>query len=527
MYNLKQIYSYLLFIILLFIISSCYENSLNPVLPEWEVKLTIPITKDYILTDFTDEISYGKIFTDPEKDSQLVFSANLSLDKIKFDNSEHILINPSLHTGKICLSDIDFVLKENFIYQEYAPVLFPEIPTNTYTVVPPLYGKSYQKNIQQNSFNELRVDTAEFELEIINEFPFDINITNFILSNNLNNHNEELLNKSEIHIAKNSQFNNKELIINKNIFNSLKFNFNMSTNGTGINPVYINSNSALRISFISKRVKIFYAEVSFDEQNYSSSIKFELSNIKNGIILKDAKLQDGIIDITLKNHSNLDGNFIISTDEIYQNTNNLSTQYIYLPAKGNFSQSYSLANYNITQKNNSEIIFNNSIILNSTNNQFVTLNGNDSITYSILVKDINLLSFSGEITSNITQSFMLDKQITNYLNGNINIKEASASIFIHNGSNLPIKTSDNYISGYHIRHGQTYTCKINDTEIHPLETTKINIDNAEFTKFLNNFTNDNVIPNIFNFQSQVYISTNNSNYTLTDRDTIGGYVKQI
>jgi hypothetical protein len=121
---------------------------------------------------------------------------------------------------------------------------------------------------------------------------------------------------------------------------------------------------------------------------------------------------------------------------------------------------------------------------------------------------------------------MLEKEdITNYLNGNINIKEASASIVVNNGSNLPIKISDSYISGYHIKKGETFTCKIKDVEIRPSGTTRINNDNAEITNFLNNFTNDNSVPNVFNFQSQVYINTNNSSYSFSNRDTISGYVE--
>jgi hypothetical protein len=524
MRNIKRICCYLSCVTLLFIISSC-GDLLNPLLPEWEVKLTIPITKDYILGDFVEELDDQRITFDPSRDSQLVFNANLSLNQINLNSPEQIQITFPTYNGKICLSDIEFILKESFIFQEQSPALLPGVPMNTNTPVPPIYGLPIQKNNQLNSFNELRVDTAEFDLEIINDFPFDINLSNFILSNNLSNHNEEILRKSEIRIAKNSRINNTELFINKNIFNSLKLNFNMSSDGTGSNSVYIDERYALKISFIPKRLKMFYAEASFDEQDYSFSIESELTNTGNAVILNDIKLKNGIVDIALQNYTNLNGNFIISTNEIHQNSNSFSTE-IYLPAKGNFSQNYSLANYNISPKNNSELTFNNSLSIPSTNNQFVTINGNDSITYSISLRDTELYSFSGAITIDVNQSFMLEKEdIANYLNGNVNIKEASASIVVNNGSSLQIKINDSYISGYHIKKGETFTCKIKNTEIQPSGNTRIDIDNAEFTKFLNNFTNDNSIPNVFNFQSQVYASTNNSSYVLSDKDSIGGHVE--
>ena len=501
-------------------------ESLKPVLPEWEIKLTIPITKDYILGDFLEELDDERIAFDPSKDSLLVFNTNLSLNPINLNSPEQIQITFPEYSGKICLSDIDFIIKESFIFQEQVTAFLPPgVPTNTNTPVPAINGVPIQKNTQLSSFNELRVDTAEFDLEIINEFPFDIRINNFILSNDLSNHNEEILKKSEITIAKNSITNNPELFISKNIFNSLKLNFNMSSDGTGSNSVYIDEIYALKISFIPKRLKMFYAEASFDERNYSFSTESELTNIGNAVMLNDIQLKNGIVDIALENYTNLSGNFIISTNEIYQNSNSFSTQ-IDLPAKGNFPKIYSLANYNISPKNNSELTFNNSVSILSTNNQFVKLNGNDSMTYSISIRDTEVYSFSGAITSEVNQSFMFEKEdITNYLNGNLNIGEASISIFINNGSSLQIKTNDSYISGYHIKKGETFTCKIKDAEIQPSGLTRIDIDNEEFTKFLNNFTNDNSIPNVFNFQSKVYISTNNNSYVLSNRDSIGGYIE--
>ena len=179
----------------------------------------------------------------------------------------------------------------------------------------------------------------------------------------------------------------------------------------------------------------------------------------------------------------------------------------------------------LTPNSKSEISLNSTLTMNSTNNQIVKIYGTDSISYTIDIKNIELSSFSGAISGDIKQSFWLPKEdINKYFNGNMTLKGASAALIVNNGSGLPFNITNGYLSGYNVKTGKTPSIKVKDALINPLNSSRITLDNNEFTSFLNEFTSVNALPDYFNYSTQVDMTTGSSNYVFSNRDTIGGYV---
>jgi hypothetical protein len=520
--NLLQIF----FVIIIAVSNfSCLNELQEPVMPEWDVSLTVPLVKEYTLGRITDDMNDSRITFDPSNDSQIVYRTNLKIDPIQINDPDYVLINSPVIHGKVSLSDIDFKLRENFSFESKITDYLPNLPVNTPTIVPPFTNLKTQKSTLLNSFNQISLDSAEFSIEIVNQFPIDININSLTLSNNLTGNTSDIINKNEIYVNKNSTKLITEIITKKNISNSLTLGVTVSTPGSNSALVSIDPNSLFRITFYSKRLKIQYAEASFDEQSYNFLVSSALSNLGNKIQINQAKIKNGKLTLALNNYSGMSGRFQTNIPELTNNSIPFGTSDIALAAKGSASRTYYLAGFVLNPSNQSVINLTNSVTINSTYNQIVKIYGTDSITYSVELKDLEIESFSGYLTGNINQSFSLPKaDIDKYFNGNVVLKSASASIVVNNGSALPFNITNGTVYGYNKISGKTQSIKIKDAALTPQGTTRIPIDDVEFTKFLNDFTSQNALPASFNYNTQVDMTTNNQNYTFSNRDTIGGFV---
>jgi hypothetical protein len=520
--NYLKIFCIIIFSLIQF---QCFSELNEPVMPEWDVALTVPIVKDYTLGEITDDMDDSRISFNPLADSQIIYKTSLKIDPIQINNAEYVELNSPAVQGKISLSDINFNLREGFVFESKLTDFLPLLPVNTSMIIPAISGIAAEKSTTLSSFNQITVDTAEFSIEITNQFPVDVTINSMTLNNNLTTNTLELLKENNIQINKSSTKTLTDYIINKNILNSLKLSVTLSTNGSGTTPVYIDANSSLKITFYSKKVKIFFAEASFDEQSYTFKVSSSLTNLGNKIQLNQAKIKNGKVNIGLKNYSALSGKFRTITPELTYNSVSFGTSDIAISAKGSTTKSYNITDYTLSPNSNSEFTLNSTVTMNSTNNQIVKMYGTDSISYSIEIKEIELSSFSGAISGDITQSFQLPKEdINKYFNGNIALKGASASLVVNNGSGLPFNISNGYVSGYNSKTGKNHSIKVKDTYVTPLNSTSILLDNTEFTSFLNEFTSQNALPDYFKYSTQVDLTTNNTNYVFSSRDTIGGHV---
>jgi len=522
----KKYFSLLLAFTIAVLELSCFAELQEPILPEWDVALTIPLVKEYTLGELTDKMEDSKLFFDPAKDSQIFYRNNLSINPISINNPEYIELNSSQVKGKITISDFDFSLKENLSFESKIIDYLPTFPLNVSTVIPPFAGISSSKEIVLSSFYYISIKESDLKIEITNGFPIDLILSNVTLTNNLTGKISEIIKKDYISIAKNSSVTLIEKISAKEVYNSLKLSLSLSSPGSNELPVMITANNFLRITFNPENINIQSAEASFDEQNFNFTVSGSLANWGNQIQINEAKIKNGKLGISLFNHSALSGKLKSQLPELTNNSYVFSTGDLSVPAKGMVSKDYYISGYSLKPKNYSDINFNNLFVLNSTNNNFVKINASDSISYLLEMKDIELESFSGHISGDIKQSFTLPKEdIDKYFNGNIMLQEVYASLYVMNGSGLPFLMKENVLSGYNETLNRTESMTINDAAVSPLGKTKIDIDTKEFTGFINKFTITNSLPDRFNYNTKIDLTTNNQNYIFSNKDTISGYVE--
>jgi len=362
-------------------------------------------------------------------------------------------------------------------------------------------------------------------IEIENNFPFDIVIDNLILQNNNVSNTSVIFSKSNISINKFSKVILSEIIINKSIINNQKILITLSTPGTGQNNVFISSGQNLKISFDAKEIKILYGDASFDEQKYNFSLTSSLINYGNDIEIKESKIKNGKMVLLISNSTNINSRIKSELPELKYNNINFNTGDIFISSNSQIIKTYYLNDYVLRPQNNKDITINSTLTINSTNNNFIQIHGNDSIHYRIELKDIEIQSFSGSIKGNINQTFHLPKDdIDKYFNGNIKFENIDAKLIICNGSDIPFKISNSKVVGYNKITHKYENFLINDAIIQANNKTNIPLDKSKFTNFINSFTQINSLPDYFDFNTDIEMTTNNQNYLFSNKDTLSGEI---
>lgn len=515
-----------IFIILfIFTLNSCFNDFQEPIVPTWDVSLTIPITKEYTLGEILDNVDNSKFTFDSKNDSLIFYNTTLKLNPISLNNPDYIKINTPSKEGHVKISDIKFSLKEKFIFDNKISEIFPNIPLNSNTIIPRINNINYSKEISLKSFNLVSIDSANMNIEIENNFPFDIVIDNLILQNNNVSNTSVIFSKSNISINKFSKVILSEIIINKSIINNQKILITLSTPGTGQNNVFISSGQNLKISFDAKEIKILYADASFDEQKYNFSLTSCLINYGNDIEIKESKIKNGKMVLLISNSTNINSRIKSELPELKYNNINFNTGDIFILSNSQIIKTYYLNDYVLRPQNNKDITINSTLTINSTNNNFIQIHGNDSIHYRIELKDIEIQSFSGSIKGNINQTFHLPKDdIDKYFNGNIKFENIDAKLIICNGSDIPFKISNSKVVGYNKITHKYENFLINDAIIQANNKTNIPLDKSKFTNFINSFTQINSLPDYFDFNTDIEMTTNNQNYLFSNKDTLSGEI---
>ncbi|HEY9187222.1 MAG TPA: hypothetical protein VIR55_04885 [Ignavibacteria bacterium] len=512
-------------ILLIFTLNSCFNDFQEPIVPTWDVSLTIPITKEYTLGEILDNVDNSKFTFDSKNDSLILYNTTLKLNPISLNNPDYIKINTPSKEGHVKISDIKFSLKEKFVFDNKISEIFPNIPLNSNTIIPRINNINYSKEISLKSFNLVSIDSANMNIEIENNFPFDIVIDNLILQNNDVSNTSVIFSKSNILINKFSKVILSEIIINKNISNNQKILITLSTPGTGQNNVFISSDQNLKISFDAKDIKILYADASFDEQKYNFSLTSSLINYGNDIEIKESKIKNGKMVLLISNSTNINSRIKSELPELKYNNINFNTGDIFISSNSQIIKTYYLNDYVLRPQNNKDITINSTLTINSTNNNFIQIHGNDSIHYRIELKDIEIQSFSGSIKGNINQSFHLPKDdIDKYFNGNIKFENIDAKLIISNGSDIPFKISNSKVIGYNKITNKYENFLINDAIIQANNKTNIPLDKSKFTNFINSFTQTNSLPDYFDFNTDIEMTTNNQNYLFSNKDTLSGAI---
>ena len=515
-----------IFIILfIFTLNSCFNDFQEPIVPTWDVSLTIPITKEYTLGEILDNVDNSKFTFNSKNDSLIFYNTTLKLNPISLNNPDYIKINTPSKEGHVKISDIKFSLKEKFVFDNKISEIFPNIPLNSNTIIPRINNINYSKEISLKSFNLVSIDSANMNIEIENNFPFDIVIDNLILQNNDVSNTSVIFSKSNILINKFSKVILSEIIINKNISNNQKILITLSTPGTGQNNVFISSDQNLKISFDAKDIKILYADASFDEQKYNFSLTSSLINYGNDIEIKESKIKNGKMVLLISNSTNINSRIKSELPELKYNNINFNTGDIFISSNSQIIKTYYLNDYVLRPQNNKDITINSTLTINSTNNNFIQIHGNDSIHYRIELKDIEIQSFSGSIKGNINQTFHLPKDdIDKYFNGNIKFENIDAKLIICNGSDIPFKISNSKVVGYNKITHKYENFLINDAIIQANNKTNIPLDKSKFTNFINSFTQINSLPDYFDFNTDIEMTTNNQNYLFSNKDTLSGAI---
>jgi hypothetical protein len=496
-------------------------------MPEWDIELTVPLVKDYTLGEFTDKLNNSKFSYDPLNDSLIIYKTSLRIDPFNVADKENMkFIARSIHK-RILISEINLQPAQEFNYTYRLDQVFNGLAIGTNSSVPAITGIPKSDNTQLNNFQEFDLYSGKLIITFINQFPFNIRFESIRFSNNT------IENQTEIGVINNKIIRNNSTetdstitLSNKKISNIIKVEFTISTPGTNGNTVFLDPNNLLTIKTNLRDIKIKSAITSINSQTYIQYNSTSLDNTSSETKISQVILSEGKLNIKIDNYTKLGGKVEILFPEIMNGSNPFFINDInILPNQNLPIRSYNLNQLVINPVGNNELTAKTTIITNSTNNDVVHLYGSDSLVYDFSLEDLSIHSITGKAVSKIDKSISLPTEdINQYFDGNMIFSEANIKIQINNGTNLPYEIKNGIITGYNKATGKTEILSVDNSYITPRSSTTIFLNQERTTDFINKFTKYNSFPKTINFSGEAVLNTNNSSYTFTSQDTIGGYV---
>ena len=503
--------------------SGCIEKPLEPVMPEWDIVMNIPLTDDYTLGELLDK-KKSSFDNDPKRDSLIIYKMNLKIDPIRISDKDNMNFATKIMSRKVLISEIKFQPSQQFNYNYTLSQFFSNLPTSTTSPVPPISGITQTGEVALDNFQEFSLDSGLVRMTFINPFPFDIIFDKITVLNNSSTNKTEIGTITGKKVSAYSSATDSSIsLVSKKVLNNIKISFIMSTPGTGTSAVYLSPIEQLKISIQLKNLKINSAIAAIGSQSYNLLNTTIIDNTDASII--NAKIKSGYLYIKIDNYTSLGAAMAMSFPEIKNGNNQFLINDLNFNANQKMPQrTYNLAGWTVYPINN---ILTSGITINtySTNNQMVTLKGTDSIAYSFMIDDVTIESMNGRIMSSLQKSVSLpNEDIDKYFNGSITLSEANVNINLNNGTNLPFDLKNCYLIGYNSKTGKPQVLNIDNTTILPKNKTIITPNPAKTTEFFNSFSRDNSFPRTVNFYGDILVNTNSNTYTFSSSDTIGGNV---
>jgi hypothetical protein len=491
------------------------------VLPEWDISISVPTTYNKTLGEILDKAKDSSISCDPQRDSLIIFSANLSIDPIYLSDS--IQITPQKAESNIQLSEFTFQPSQKYSYIFTLNEIFPGLLTGN-VIVPPL-SQDASKTILLNDFQYIDIESGTGLITIQNKFPFPIEFRSPIIFKNTSNGQEVARLSIQRIIYPDSSYNGIIDLSGKNLSNSVSASFTISTPGT-TGYVQISNSNYLSIDFSLKDIKIKSGSTALSAQKYVSTRYFSIDSTNQSSI-NQVNLKTGLLNIEINNSTNFKLQIKAKFYEITKANNPLLISFDLNSRENRKFPLTNVSGYTITPINN-KINYDLEINITNTNNQIITFSKDDFIKYKISLEKISVDYLEGKVkttTANIDQSVEIPiSDIKKFLDGSILLSEANVEILLNNKLGVQFSLAGGQISGFNSSSGKIEKLDIPNILIDQKSSKPITLDKTATANFINSFSRNNSFPETFRFKANVTINPNQSNCTISSNDYLYGNV---
>lgn len=465
---------FLLFLLGVALLNSCNTDEFNfdkmagPV--DWKPAFYLPLAAgNYTVQDFVDQIKDADSLL--QSDSNKLMHIIYSEDSIyQFDassivnfpanqtiNSEVVRVNSvrladASFTGAISLDDLTLAVPTLSPLQAYDGQMVPFPPANAAS------AGSYDPT-ELNNFLQVTFQRGTLSLTMVNNYPVEVSGTFHLVDlNNPGTSLQFVFNK----VPSGGQSTKSVSLTNVSLSNRLRFNLvNFSTPGSSA-PVPIRLNDALSLNFQVTDATISQGSVKVPEQvvySNSGEYTFSIGGLNNHPVkVFNTEVKSGVLAVTVNSFIHAAGRVRIELPTATKNGQ---------PAVFDFltdgtQTSFDLAGYaidlsqGINQRYN-VLPYTSSVHLFSSEEEYVTINATDSVSFSVDLKKVRVGYIEGDLgqeSINIDPGeFRFNIGELNKLKGDFQLLNPELSLMVTSSVGVPAVLNANF-KGYNTD-GQT------------------------------------------------------------------------
>lgn len=529
---------------LFFLLYGCFEKPSEPVLPTWDVDLTVPILdKTFTLEELIKkDTTYLKV----GGNNQIYYSAT---DKIKATTvGDNLKISDISTSAQTQLGNFEIknpgTANATIKAYEIFPTLSPNLPPGYYIIPPNFPGQTISTNLTAfDDFQSITFDGGILKITLNNELPVPLIFPEGFKIYAQNNPLTPIVTLFENDtINANSTKTRTADLAGKTLPANLGFTVKILSPGSGGTPVYLDVNQMfLNVSASLENLSIASASARIPSQTKPVVIEdsFILEpnepqpNLINQITFKSGQLKIKII-----NNIDLGLNGTLTLYNFTRKSDNSPLQIPLNIGRKNSTNNIieptiNLADYKLVGNLSNQISYRIEVRTEDTGNEFRTINKTDGLSAQITLNNLVIESISGKVKPTVInfeeQRLELSglKDYREKFKGSLRLDDIQVELFLYKTAQF---TFDMNLK---IKAVNEKTGKVDSLEI-PADQRRFsgtshrivfNKNNSNIVNFINSFVgNTGELPEYITVSGSVFLNPNYEIGQVSSSDSIYGSV---
>jgi hypothetical protein len=382
-------------------LSGCFEKPSEPVLPTWDVDLTVPIlNKTFTLGELVEkDTTYLKVGAG----NQIYYSTSEKLDATKIgDNLKISDISTSAATK---LGNFEIKNPGTISASIKAFDIFPDIPSDSgYYIIPSnAPGQTVPKNFTAfDNFQWVTFDGGVIRVTVNNGLPVPLQFPNGLAIYNSNDLTTPILTLFEnTTINANSELTATADLAGKTLLANLSLKVTVLSPGSGGQQVYLDVNQMfVTVSASLENLSIASASAKIPSQTepvvISDSFVLE-PNEPQPDLINEVNFKSGSMEIKVVNGIDLGLNGSITLYNFVRKSDNTPLQIpLNIGRKNSASDTLNLADYKLVGNLTNTVDYKVEVRTEDTGNEYRTVSKNDGLSAEITLQNIVIESISGK-----------------------------------------------------------------------------------------------------------------------------------
>lgn len=395
---MKQMKPFFYFLMIL-LLQNCVDIPDEVALPEYDVKLTIPIAdRTYTLKEAVEDDSTNlKWSKDPSDYGLLYFTDEIKLERINVKNNLTVDAFTTSSTnliGTIKLVDVKPIQTE-VNYSDWGlsvsegQAIFPEFSSEvntSFTIIDDFKTATFENSTEEN--------VNILYLELTNIYPVEITLNGLELYNQSNG--EIAITTDNIVIPSGETREVSFSLSGKRISSTVLFKSVVGTEGSNGATVNVSSNDKLQIKAkFSPILKIGTANAKLPAQDLVD--KLDAFSIDDSTKLTFAKIKSGSFSLSFENNIDVRIFLDVTIHSLLDKNGNPFSRSIEILRKGiTYVNDINLADYTIEPDENGDVEYSYSFTTNETSD-FRVINKNQGVSFSGDFSELTFSEIAGQI----------------------------------------------------------------------------------------------------------------------------------